>query len=274
MAYNFTKSDGTAVTVNDGSIDTSQFSVGLVGKNTSGYGSIVAQNFVRMVENFASNGVAPSNPTRGQLWYDYAAGVLKVYNGISYDSISISSGGTTSITGDLEVSGDIVPDANNTRTVGTAVLKYANIYATTFHGDLNGTASSANYADLAERYEADSSYVPGTVLKIGGTKEVTATVDAYDVDVFGVVSTAPAFLMNDFVKDDSTHPKVALAGRVPVRVVGKVKKGQRLVSSGVAGVAMAVDTNDSLNAFAVIGRALEDKNVDEEGLVLAAVGAK
>jgi hypothetical protein len=136
----------------------------------------------------------------------------------------------------------------------------------------NGTATSALYADLAERYAADAVYEYGTVVKIGGTKEITATDKEYCADVFGVISDKPAFAMNSGAGDSSTHPYVALSGRVPVRVVGKVNKGDRLVSSNVLGHAMA--GGDGLNWQYVIGRALEDKVNDESGVIEAVVGTK
>ena len=93
----------------------------------------------------------------------------------------------------------------------------------------SGTAIQVQYADLAEIYPADSEYEAGTVVKLGGSAEITMTTNHADTDVFGVVSTNPAFLMN---KDAEGLP-VALTGRVPVKVIGRVAKGERLVSSDV-----------------------------------------
>jgi hypothetical protein len=80
--------------------------------------------------------------------------------------------------------------------------------------------------------------------------------------------------MNSTAGDRETHPYVALVGRVPVKVTGTVKKGQRLVTSPIAGVAMAVDISALPNSFVVIGRALADKITDDVGLVEITVGAK
>ena len=81
-----------------------------------------------------------------------------------------------------------------------------------------GLATSAEYADLAERYAADAEYDKGTVVRIGGTHEITQTMQHADTDVFGIVSTAPGFEMNAGAGSDATHPFVALAGRVPCKV--------------------------------------------------------
>lgn len=162
----------------------------------------------------------------------------------------------------------IRPTVTNTYSLGAASFKYLEVFATTF----TGTATSAQYADLAERYEADAVYAPGTLVTLGGAKEVTLEVhDACD-DVFGVVSTDPAYLMNSAAGDNDTHPAIAIAGRVPVRVIGLVSKGDRLVSAGngVARVGSAAE----LTMFNVIGRALEDKENAAEQLIEVAVTAR
>lgn len=127
-------------------------------------------------------------------------------------------------------------------------------------GQFQGTATSAQFADLAERYESDAVYPAGTIVDIGGDKEITI---AQDPDFFGVISTAPGFKMNSDAGTDDTHPYVALTGRVPCRVIGKVKKGQRIVVSPTPGVGMAVQYGDGK----IVGRALENKDTEEEGLV-------
>lgn len=136
-----------------------------------------------------------------------------------------------------------------------------------------GTATSALYADLAERYHADANYGYGTVVKIGGAHEITATDKEYCADVFGVISDKPAFAMNSGAGTQSSHPYVALAGRIPVKVIGKVSKGDRLVTSNVAGYAMSAQTS-GIEWQYVIGRALEDKINDEAGIIEAVVGTK
>lgn len=133
-----------------------------------------------------------------------------------------------------------------------------------------GARINATYADLAERFEADDVYDAGTVVEIGGDKEITAVQSDLSEDVFGVVSVTAGFTMNGAAGSDTTHPAIAVSGRVPVKVIGQVKKGQRLVSAGIKGYARAASKNE-LNAFNVIGRALEDKTDSATGTVLAVV---
>jgi hypothetical protein len=124
-------------------------------------------------------------------------------------------------------------------------------------------------------YSSDDEYVPGTVLKIGGEAEVTQTTDAFCPDVFGIVSTNPAHLMNSAL--EGVGVAVALEGRVPCRVIGPVRKGQRLVSSETPGVARAVsdyERQEALDWYRIVGRALADKTTEGEGLLEVIVGAK
>lgn len=132
-----------------------------------------------------------------------------------------------------------------------------------------GSRLQATYADLAERFEADEIYDPGTVVQLGGFKEVTAVEYELSEDVFGVVSDTAAYLMNSAAGDNDTHPPVAMTGRVQVKVVGKIKKGQRLVSAG-NGIARGAK-NYEATAFNTIGRALSDKTTENEGYIEAIV---
>jgi len=160
-----------------------------------------------------------------------------------------------------------------TKTIGANANRYDTIYAVMF----DGTATNAMYADLAERYEADKEYETGTIVKLGGTKEITETVDAFDENCFGVISSQPAFVMNSRAGNNTTHPTVALVGRVPVKVNGKVKKFDRLVASSIPGVAMAVPEGISIAdvpVYCVIGRALESKDIEGISLIEVVVGAK
>ena len=125
----------------------------------------------------------------------------------------------------------------------------------------------ATYADLAEYYEGDQEYESGTVLVFGGDKEVTTTDQMNDIRSAGVVTTNPAYTMNA----DQTGIKVciALAGRVPCKVVGRVKKGDMLTTSATPGYAVRV-TTPTLGS--IIGKALEDKDYGEAGVIQVAVG--
>jgi hypothetical protein len=133
---------------------------------------------------------------------------------------------------------------------------------------LNGGASfQATYADLAEYYEGDQEYESGTVLIFGGEKEVTTTTQINDTRSAGVVTTNPAYTMNQ----EQTGIKVciALAGRVPCKVVGRVKKGDMLTTSATPGYAVKA-LNPTLGS--IIGKALEDKDSGEAGVIQVAIG--
>jgi hypothetical protein len=130
---------------------------------------------------------------------------------------------------------------------------------------LNVTATTARWADLAEKYLADRAYEPGTVLEFGGEKEVTVAEDSTR-RVAGIVSTDPAFIMNNDLKGE-TVIKLALQGRVPCKVRGKIRKGDMLVSGGNG---YARPSSDPVIGT-VIGKALE--NFDGgEGIIEVVVG--
>lgn len=176
-----------------------------------------------------------------------------------------STTGFIKIDGTKRLTGSLLPNANTSINLGSASLRYADVYAV----NLNGTAVSALYSDLAERFEADASYEPGTVVELGGEKEITAVSEDLSENVFGVISTRAAFLMNKGAGSDDTHPPIAMTGRVPVKVIGKVNKGDRLVSAG-QGMARAARKGEA-TSFNVIGRSLETKTDTEIGSVLAVV---
>ena len=122
---------------------------------------------------------------------------------------------------------------------------------------VHAVATSAQYADVAERFEADAPMAAGAVVEVGGDAEITETTSDLSENVFGVISEQPAYAMNAAAGNNDTHPFVAMTGRTPVRVTGAVTKGQRLVSSSVKGCARAVASGESISPFNVIGRALE-----------------
>ena len=134
-------------------------------------------------------------------------------------------------------------------------------------GTIYGTATKAQYADLAELYKADGNYDPGTVVSFGGEEEITVSKEFMDRRIAGVISTNPAYLMND--REGAGIP-VALQGRVPCKVVGKIRKGDMLVASGmVPGVATA-EEHPALGS--VIGKALENYDSQTIGLIEVVVG--
>lgn len=182
------------------------------------------------------------------------------------DNITISSlggggggGGTASTVIVNPVTANVYPlvMASGTSTVSGNIL-YANSGITVDVGTstLNATAQTARWADLAEKYVADRSYEPGTVLIFGGKNEVTEGTGIGNRKVAGVVSSNPAFIMNNELKVENTVT-VALTGRVPCKVVGEIKKGDMLIVSDVDGVATA---SADPKIGSVIGKALESYN--------------
>ena len=172
--------------------------------------------------------------------------------------------------GDLD-GGNLGLESDGTCTYNPSTGK---ITATGFVGSLTGTASAAQYSDLAERYHADDVMEKGDIVEIGGTNEITKTTQEISPDVFGVISheDQAAFKMNDG-HPDNTHPLVALTGRADVKVIGPISKGDRLVTSSTSGIARKALMSEC-TAFTVIGRALQDKTTEDVGIVLCYVNAK
>jgi hypothetical protein len=168
-------------------------------------------------------------------------------------------------------------ESEDTFTLGTTTATASStgnitIAVGTLVANLTGTATAAQYSDVAERFASDSMYEPGTVVALGGAAEITAVAEEASDEVFGVISGEhqAAFKMNGAAGSNETHPYVAMTGRVQVKVMGAVNKGDRLISASVAGYARAA-TKAECTAFNVIGRALNSKQSEEAGSVLAAV---
>ena len=198
------------------------------------------------------------------------SGVTTAALTIAASTNTITVGNALAVTGPATVSGvlttsTVLPSGNVTVNIGSATARYANVFAQFFVGQ----AITSQYADLAERFAADTVYQPGTVVQLGGSAEITAAMEELTEDVFGVISTRAGFLMNGEAGDNFTHPPVAMSGRVPVRVIGQVRKGDRLVSAG-NGLARAA-LKGEYSPFNVIGRALEEKTTVDEGTVEAIV---
>jgi hypothetical protein len=158
------------------------------------------------------------------------------------------------------MSADLIPTANATYNLGSTSLRWDNVW---------GVSSSALYADLAERYHADEVYDEGTVVVFGGTNEITACIEQADTAVAGVISTKPAYLMNDDGQDPAEYPAVALRGKVPVKVIGTVRKGDLLVTSSTKGYAESVGKVD--HGASVIAKSLQDKDTKEIGMIMAVI---
>jgi hypothetical protein len=148
--------------------------------------------------------------------------------------------------------------SNGVGNIGSSTTAFNTIFA---------KSTSAQYADLAEKYDADFEYAPGTVVIFGGTKEITVSTVDHDSRVAGVISTNPAYIMNS----SANGLPVALTGRVPCQVIGPVNKGDLLVSSTTSGAA------ERLNILkyapgCVIGKSLEDIKDNELKTIEVVVG--
>ena len=150
----------------------------------------------------------------------------------------------------------------------TAITTGAEGTAGTIVGDWSLTGKwQATYADLAEYYSADVEYEPGTVLIFGGTAEVTTTTIGNDSRVAGVVTTNPAYVMNSELQ--GLRACVALQGRVPVKVLGIIKKGDLITTSSIPGYACKA-MNPQVGT--IIGKAISDKLDPNKGIIEVAVG--
>ena len=165
--------------------------------------------------------------------------------------------GGAGVSGDITIGGSIIPSANVSSNLGDSTHWFNTFY---------GVATQAKYADLAENYQADKFYNPGTVLMFGGDQEVTRA-DADTTAVAGVVSTNPAHLMNGALSGANVVA-LALTGRVPCNVIGPIKKGDMMISAGF-GFAKA---SASPQMGQVIGKALADFPIAGKGVIEIVVG--
>ena len=259
--------DANVTTANIGTLRTTTITTGAAGtpgsmtgtwtiSGTASGNAVIVNSGNLYISNSGNFGIATDN-------YRYANGVPVSFAG-TYSNSNVAAYMPT-------YNGNIL-SAN----VQTPILTTgANTTPGTITGNWTLTAGSrfnATYADLAERFEADEIYDPGTVVELGGDKEITAVKYELSDDVFGVISNTAAYLMNATAGDDMTHPPVAVTGRVQVKVIGKVKKGDRLVSAG-KGIARAAQSGEA-TAFNTIGRSLENKNTTSVGIVEAIVMIK
>jgi len=187
-----------------------------------------------------------------------------------------AQGGTGSIQTDNSLTYN--PNTNLLSTAGNVTASHVSVtnsvQATTgtFSGNVtaayfSGTATQALYADLAENYEADDNYAPGTVLIFGGEAEVTIATKSHDTRVAGIVSTNPAYLMNK----ENGNTTIGLTGRVPCQVKGPVDKGTLLVTSETPGVAQAL--NDAYyKPGCIIGKSMGKIDNSSVAVIEVAVG--
>ena len=239
----------------------------VTGGNLSVTGVVVSTNTISATGNITGGNISTN-------------GVLSVTAGITAGSIAATSqtGSVVSMTGNITganliTAGSLTVNSGNAITgAATAIVNGAsnavgNIgSSTTYFNQVFAQATTALYADLAEVYEGDADYEPGTVVSFGGTKEVTVSATEGDPTVAGVISANPSYLMNNGLTADH-RAIVALTGRVQTSVTGAVTKGAMMISAGNgharASAAPAMGT--------VIGKALE--NFDgESGIIEIVVG--
>ncbi len=221
---------------------------------------------------FIGNGSQLTGLSLGVSVTKFVNGTSEGNIGTSGGNINFDVGGTANVVV-IDTSTLYVNTANVASIAKSGTNAVGNIGSSTnYFNRVFATATTALYADVAERFEADEMLDPGTVVELGGTKEITKSRMELSESVFGVISTRPAFTMNGGAGEDDTHPAVAMTGRVPVKVTGYVKKGDRLVSAG-DGIARAAQRSE-LTAFNVIGRSLVDKNTPEVGTIEAIVTIK
>ena len=154
---------------------------------------------------------------------------------------TLGAGTGNTVTYNGRVNSSIDPVTDNSHALGSPSLRWSTVHGVTF----SGTATTANYADLAELYLSDFAYEAGTVVQIGGEEEVTASTGESNHSILGVVSAYPAYLMNNQLENGIP---VALKGRVPVKVGGTIKKGDRLVG---APEGHGVADNEACRSFAI-----------------------
>jgi len=256
----------------------------LTGAVVSATGNITGGNLIqgttRVYKWTTQANTAPSNPVPGDEWYNSNNDVVYKYinDGTSnawVDQSFPTSFSTLAVTGNAAITGNLT--AGNL-SVSTGSITTGNIInangngvgnigsSTTYFNTVFAKATSAQYADLAEHYAADAYYEPGTVVVFGGTAEITISNISHDTRVAGVVSTKPAFTMNE----QNPGVVIALTGRVPCKVRGPVSKGDRLVNiePGIAG-----RLDPALADFGcIIGKALEDVVNEELANIEISVG--
>jgi len=219
----------------------------------------------------------------GTLTLPTSTGTIALTSDIPTNNNQLTNGaGYTTNTGDITnvsvsgnglsgggASGSVTITSNATNSNSGSTIVFRDSSGNFSAGVITATTTAARYADLAERYTADSDYEPGTVLVFGGEAEVTQTTSKYDRRIAGIVSTDPAFLMNESLEDGVS---VGLVGRLPCKVVGEVRKGDLMVSSDTAGHAEAWRDESNPPAGSVIGKALENKTGAGADVIEVVVG--
>jgi hypothetical protein len=203
---------------------------------------------------------APVSPNAGDFWYNSYSSIKYQYTNDGTSNVWVDQSAPTSFT-TITVGNVVNAGATGVGNIGSAGGYFNTVFA---------KATSAQYADLAEMYMADQDYPAGTVVEFGGNYEIIASTQTHSTSIAGVISTNPSYLMNSDQKGDHVLP-VALTGRVPCQVVGTMYKGDRLVASSITGVATRLNKN-LYEPGCIIGKALEDYNSGNVGIIEIAVG--
>jgi hypothetical protein len=259
-----------------GTVYAGGFNGNITGNVTGTVSSLSNQNTNNLSEGTGASANLYFTTARARASFSAGTGIAIAANGTISASLGSSTVGTannilvTNTNTNATFFPVFVDSAGNSEAVYSDTANYSyNASTNTLSAtNFSGTASSANYADLAEKYVADVAYEPGTVVVFDGTEEITACTIKGDRKVAGVVSTDPAYLMNNQLEGDTVLP-LALTGRVPCKVIGKVAKGDMLITSGIPGYAM-VDNDPKLGT--VIGKAVGTKDDDDRGVVEVVVG--
>jgi hypothetical protein len=254
--------------VASGNVDSGNLrSVGLVSVagNVTSAANVAGQFFI-------GNGSQLTGLSLGVAVTKFVNGTTEGNIGATNGNINFNVGGVSNVVviDTTTVYANVVSVASITKTGTNAVGNIGS--SSNYFNQVFAQATTALYADVAERFASDELLEPGTVVELGGTQEITRSLTALSEKVFGVISTKPAYTMNGGAGEDDTHPKVAMTGRVPVKVTGYIRKGDRLVAAG-DGIARAAQPGEA-TAFNVIGRSLVDKTTPESGTIEAIVTIK
>jgi hypothetical protein len=258
--------------------------------NSDRLGGLAASNFVQAgsaafstVVNFADVGYTVGNPVARLRVFNANSSTPTIQNQSNNTIVFQTTVASTTVTPMQLVGADVLPGTTATSNLGNQNYQWLNVWATTFNGNatsatglvfngstitpsantspntvvvrdgggnvnatiFNGASTTSFYADLAEKYLADDNYEPGTVVSVGGNAEVTASISG-DIPI-GAVSTEPGYMMNSEL-EGGTY--IALKGRVPVKVVGPVNKGDRMIPTET-GCAISSNDNSTPGIFAI-----------------------
>ena len=241
---------GTTTTINSNTVTTNDLVINVA--NNAATSSAA---------NGGGLGVGPAGAEYASLTFNNSATAWNMSVPLSVTG-NITGGNLSAGTGTITGGNIVNSNANGVGNIGSSTTYFNTVFA---------KATSAQYADLAEMYCADAPYAPGTLVEFGGDSEVTATIESHTTRVAGIISTNPSYLMNSTIECENAVA-VALTGRVPCQVVGAIRKGDRLVASGLhAGVATALDMSQ-YQPGCIIGKSLENYNSTEVGTIEVAVG--